>query len=193
MKQSSTLGCVIMASGQGKRFGGNKLMAPFWGEPMIARILRVTEGIFSSRVVVTCHEDVAAFARGRGADVILHHLPYRSDTVRLGVDAMGQDVAGCVFCPGDQPLLTRQTLQALAQAAGQSPEYFWQVSGEAGVGMPVYFPRAWFDRLRALPQGKGGNVLLKEHPELVRFIPVQSRELQDVDTPEDLYRLQQEP
>ena len=193
MKQSSTLGCVIMASGQGKRFGGNKLMAPFWGEPMIARILRATEGIFSSRVVVTCHEDVAAFARGRGTDVILHSLPYRSDTVRLGVEAMGQDITGCVFCPGDQPLLTRQTLLALARAAEQTPDCFWQASGEAGVGMPVYFPGAWFPRLRALPQGKGGNVLLKENPELVRFLPVPPRELQDVDTPEDLYRLQREP
>ena len=32
-----SLGCVIMASGLGKRFGGNKLMADFHGQPMIAR------------------------------------------------------------------------------------------------------------------------------------------------------------
>ena len=32
-------GCVIMASGMGKRFGGNKLMADFGGKPMICRIL----------------------------------------------------------------------------------------------------------------------------------------------------------
>ena len=29
------LGCVIMASGLGTRFGGNKLMADFDGQPLI--------------------------------------------------------------------------------------------------------------------------------------------------------------
>ena len=33
------LGCVVMASGQGRRFGGNKLMADFCGAPLIANAL----------------------------------------------------------------------------------------------------------------------------------------------------------
>ena len=53
------LGCVIMASGLGKRFGGNKLMADFDGQPLICRALTVTDGLFSHRVVVTRHADVA--------------------------------------------------------------------------------------------------------------------------------------
>ena len=40
------LGCVIMASGLGKRFGGNKLMADFDGQPLICRALTVTDGLF---------------------------------------------------------------------------------------------------------------------------------------------------
>ena len=47
------IGCVIMASGLGRRFGSNKLLADFGGEPMICRILDATEGIFRRRVVVT--------------------------------------------------------------------------------------------------------------------------------------------
>lgn len=38
------IGCVIMASGLGKRFGSNKLMADFNGKPMIYRILSATDG-----------------------------------------------------------------------------------------------------------------------------------------------------
>ena len=37
--------CVIMASGLGRRFGGNKLMADFCGQPMVCRILDATEGV----------------------------------------------------------------------------------------------------------------------------------------------------
>ena len=80
-----TVGCVIMASGMGKRFGGNKLMADFAGQPMIARILAATEGLFDRRVVVTRYEDVAAICREQRVEVILHDLPHRSDTVRLGL------------------------------------------------------------------------------------------------------------
>lgn len=30
------LGCVIMASGEAKRFGSNKMLADIYGEPLIA-------------------------------------------------------------------------------------------------------------------------------------------------------------
>lgn len=58
------IGCVIMASGLGRRFGSNKLLADFGGEPMICRILDATEGIFRRRVVVTRHEEIARLVQG---------------------------------------------------------------------------------------------------------------------------------
>ena len=33
------LGCVIMASGEGKRFGSNKMLADIYGKPLIARTI----------------------------------------------------------------------------------------------------------------------------------------------------------
>ena len=33
------LGCVIMASGEGKRFGSNKMLADIFGKPLIARTI----------------------------------------------------------------------------------------------------------------------------------------------------------
>ena len=47
------IGCVVMASGMGRRFGGNKLTADFLGGPMIQRVLAATEGMFRRRIVVT--------------------------------------------------------------------------------------------------------------------------------------------
>ena len=105
-------GCVIMASGLGKRFGGNNLMADFGGKPMIHRALEATDGLFSRRVVVTRHESVARLGREGNVEVGLHDLPHRSDTVRLGLEALGElDV--CMFIPGDQPLLRRDTFAML--------------------------------------------------------------------------------
>ena len=80
---------------------------------MICRAFRATEGLFDARVVVTRHREVANLARERGIAVVLHDLPLRSDTVRLGLQAVGE-AAGCLFCPGDQPLLRRETVAELA-------------------------------------------------------------------------------
>ena len=183
------LGCVIMASGLGKRFGGNKLMADFRGEPLILRVLSATDGIFSRRVVVTRHADVAALCRDRGIETVLHQRPYRSDTVRLGLKAVG-DVDGCLFCPGDQPLLRQETVAALALAAVHDPSMIWRTAFAQTPGSPVLFPQWTFGELLALPQGKGGGFVIEKYPERLRTVSVRDEwELMDVDTRETLVQL----
>ena len=109
-------GCIVMASGVGARFGGNKLMAELCDVPLVGHVVRATDGLFSRRVVVTCHADVAALCETLGAQVILHDEPCRNDTVRLGMEAMD----GCdtvTFVQGDQPLIRPASIVALLRAA----------------------------------------------------------------------------
>ena len=182
-------GCVIMASGLGKRFGRNKLMADFDGAPMIARILDATQGIFNRRVVVTRHEDVADYCRDKGVQVVLHGLPHRSDTIRLGLEAM-TEVDRCMFCPGDQPLLTRDTVAALCLSAAHDHGRIWRAEHGGDPGMPVLFPKWTFSELLALPEGKGGGWVIGRYPNRVGEISVlDPRELIDADTPEILEQL----
>ena len=180
------LGCVIMASGLGKRFGGNKLMAPFRGEPMLCRVLSATEGIFHRRIVVTRHEEIAALCREKGIEVVFHQLPHRSDTVRLGLEAVGA-VEGCLFCPGDQPLLRQETVAALALAGVNDSGSIWRPCFEETPGSPVLFPKWSFPELKELPEGKGGGFLIKKYPERLAMVSVRDGyELMDADTPEAL-------
>ena len=184
-----TMGCVIMASGLGKRFGGNKLMAEFGGQPMIARILAATDDIFDRRVVVTRHEAVAAYCRARNVEVVLHNLPNRNDTVRLGLEAVGE-VDGCMFCPGDQPLLKKETIEALINGWKRESDCIWRPSFEDQPGAPILFPKWAFSELLTLPEGKGGGFLARKYPERVRLHPVRDPyELMDVDTRETLREL----
>ena len=184
-----TMGCVIMASGLGKRFGGNKLMAEFGGQPMIARILAATDDSFDRRVVVTRHEAVAAYCRARNVEVVLHNLPNRNDTVRLGLEAVGE-VDGCLFCPGDQPLLKKETIEALINGWKRESDCIWRPSFEDQPGAPVLFPKWAFSELLTLPEGKGGGFLARKYPERVRLHPVRDPyELMDVDTRETLREL----
>ncbi len=199
------LGCVIMASGTGQRFGGNKLLADFGGRPLISCILKTalnTPGLFP--LAVTRHRDVACLCREMGIAVLCHDLPYRNDTIRLGLQALSGDLPlqheppsppflpaptlpGCIFCPADQPLLHRDSLCALIQAFSQNPDKICRLGyGEKG-GSPVLFGSRFFPELLTLPQGAGGSYLIKKYPAQVILVPARdSYELYDVDTPQDL-------
>ena len=57
-------------------------------------------------------------------------------------------------------------------------------------GSPVLFGRAYFDALLHLPEGKGGGVVVRRHPESVHlFAAAHPAETEDADTPEALERL----
>ncbi len=185
-------GCVIMASGLGKRFGGNKLMAEFQNQPLIGRILDATDGLFSSRVAVTRNEETAAYLKSRQLDTILHTLPGRNDTVRLGLEkVMETDVSGCMFCQADQPLLRKESIKKILACAEKEPEFIWRPEACGEPGSPVWFPKAFFPELLALPEGKGGGALIRKYPDKVRTVSVEDpEELRDVDTKEDLERME---
>ncbi len=180
------IGCVVMASGLSKRFGSNKLMTDFCGKPMIQRALDATEGLFAHRVVVTRHEEVASLCREQNVDVILHDLPHRSDTVRLGLEAL-PDLDGCMFLPGDQPLLRRETVAMLLETWKEDPDKILRPAYEDSEGSPVLFPSWTFPELKTLPEGKGGGVVIKKHPQALNRVSVADPfELADADTPETL-------
>lgn len=212
MKKSLTVGCVIMASGLSRRFGANKLLADFCGQPMLCRAFTATAtpGI-AARIVVTRSEEVQALCRAQGVPVLLHCLPGRNDTVRLGLSALLKqlpELSGCMFLPGDQPLLRRETVEVMTECfcRVQPCPAEWQKETEREifrlgavaengpaplVGSPVLFGSSFFSELLTLPENKGGNVLLKKHPAQVHTVCIaDGAELLDADTPEVLQQLE---
>ena len=178
-----------MASGLGKRFGGNKLMADFGGKPMILRALQASEALKAHRVVVTRHEDVAKLCQDLGVAVVFHDLPHRSDTVRLGLEALG-DVDACMFLPADQPRLLPATVELLVSHWEADQQSILRPSCEETPGSPVIFPGWTFPQLRSLPEGTGGGWVMKQYPERVKTVPISDPyELMDADTPETLAML----
>ena len=184
-------GCVIMASGLGRRFGSNKLLADLAGKPLIQYALDATEGVFARRVVVTRHPEVAELCRAQGIEVVLHSQPCRSDTVRLGMEALEESgLQGMMFCPADQPLLKQDTVRALALWGACVPGRIRRTAWQGKPGAPVLFPAWAFEELLHLPQGKGGGAVAKQHPHQVDLLEAASAaELADVDRPEDLEAL----
>lgn len=181
------IGLVIMASGLGKRFGGNKLMAELDNKPLVKWIIDLTEGFFDRRIVVTRSTDVKALCDSLNIQSILHELPNRNDTVRLGLSAIREEIDYCFFVPGDQPLLSRETISKLILSARENKEKIVRTSFSDVVGSPMGFPQRYFDELLKLPEGKGGNWIAKSNPTNICYIETEEDyELWDIDTVADL-------
>ena len=188
--------CVIMASGEGKRFGGNKLLAPFRGAPLYHGILKASAPLFEAaprdRLVVTRHMEIAAWCRENGVRVLLHDLPERNQAIRLALAALSR-ADGCLFCPADQPLVTEESLRRMIKAFQEAPDRIVRLSYQGTAGSPVLFPASLFPELADLPPGTGGREVIRRHPDLVTTVEAQSPgELKDADTPEDLRELEGE-
>lgn len=179
-----------MASGLSTRFEGNKLIASLGGAPLIQYVIKATENAFSKRLVVTRHKNVATLCKELGVAALLHNKPNRNDTVRLGLEALGT-CQSATFMQADQPLVSKQTISRLLRRFEAQPEFIWRTSFEGEPAAPVLFPPSMFEELCALPKGKGGGFVVKNHPDRVRTVEVGSKwELFDVDTQEDLRQIE---
>ena len=205
MNELFPVGCVIMASGLSRRFGSNKLLADFCGEPILCHAFAAADTPqLAARIVVTRSEEVRSLCEKHSIPVLLHSLSGRNDTVRLGLSCLLQqlpDLAGCMFLPGDQPLLTRSSVEAVAEAfrstgPAEAERLIFRLgsrteeNGASLAGSPVLFGSGFFPELLTLPEGKGGSVLLRKYPAAVHTVGIAGRaELLDADTPEALEQL----
>lgn len=183
-------GCIIMASGQGTRFGGNKLLADFNGQPLINSSLNIIKNLFTASVVVTIHKEIQSLCIKQNIPVLLHNFPHRNDMIRLGLETIGNHIDRCVFLPADQPLLQKESMISLLLCAENDRNSIWRTCYGDIVGSPVIFPAEFFEELQNLPLRKGGSLVINNHPDRIRTISVSDiNELRDIDTPDDLSQL----
>ena len=189
-------GCVVMASGEGARFGGEpgeKLVAPLAGVPVLERTLAALPADLLDVVVVTRWDAVEALCERLGVRCVRVAGPLKSDTMRAGLEALGHR-AGCLFVTGDQPLLTEKSVRAMTAALTHEPAAIVRLAWHGRPANPVLWPADTLGALARLDNDTGGRVLLAGHAELtdrVRLVEAESEwELADVDTPEDLALLE---
>lgn len=183
------LGAVLMASGFGRRFGGNKLLHPVEGVPMIERTFAaVPPALFARAAVVSADPELLARAEGAGYMAVPNPDANqgRSASIRLGLARMsGMD--GVLFAVCDQPWLRRESVERLLADHAENPASICALGFRGRRGNPAIFPAALFPELLALSGEEGGGRVMRAHPGLVRVTEAaDARELLDVDRREDL-------
>lgn len=191
MKSSAQLpvGCVILAAGNAVRFGENKLLADVGGKAMITRAFEaVPAEQLSDIAVVTQYKSVVDLADAYGIRSIINRHPELgiSRSVRLGTEALQDRCGGILYLVSDQPWLKRESVERMLEIFWEHPECIVSMSSDGKRGNPGIFPKEFFGELCSLSGDRGGRAVIARHPDRLILCEVDSAELIDVDTPDDL-------
>ena len=182
------IGCVVMAAGDARRFGDNKLAMTLDGKSLLRRALEaVPAEEFFKVAVVTQYPEAEALAEEFGFTPVRNPHPDWgiSHTIRLGLEALG-DCGGALFQVSDQPLLRRESVRAEVEFFRRHPDKLVGLSHNGVRGNPCIFPAAYFPELLALREDRGGSSVIRRHEEDLLLVEVPAAELEDVDTPQAL-------
>ena len=182
------IGAVVLAAGEGRRFGGVKQLAVVDGRPLVSHAARAVAAL-SPRVVVLGHaaEQVREGADLCGASVVVCRdwAGGQSASLRCGVAALGP-VDAAVVVLGDMPGVTHAAVDAVVAAwDGVADAVRATYSGRPA--HPVLLGRALLDRVGELRGDAGFRALLED----ARVIAVEAGHLADpadIDTREELAR-----
>lgn len=188
-RQTGKTALVLLASGYGQRFGANKLLADFSGQPLIAYTLRAAAASGADRVlVVTRYEEVSALVRAHYPDMRLVWNPHPergiSESIRIGLAALKEENAhyvGCAFLVCDQPFLTGESVRKLLASFWENPEHIHVCAAGERTGNPVLFPARFFPELTALSGDAGGRQILKKYPSAIKRVAIPEKEMYDID------------
>lgn len=183
------IGCVLLASGYGRRFGSNKLLALRDGVPLYRRALAaLPPALFSKAVVTSRYQEILVEAERLGYHCLAnpHASQGISAGIRLGLAPL-LHTDGVLFSVCDQPNIKTESIKRLIKSFEDSPGAIYALSWQGRRGNPVIFPRRLYPEMMALTGDTGGNAVIRRHPELLRLIQATApEELADIDTPEDL-------
>ena len=184
---------IIMAAGNSRRFGNNKLLYEIQGRPMFAFVLDQTGAAvtmlqpdYSTRVLVVCRsEEILVETEKRGFQAVYSPESEQgaSFTVRNGILAAGENSDYYMFLAADQPCLQASSLARLVRHTLATGKGIGSMCWQERPGNPVIFHRKYLPQLLALEGDTGGRKIVKKNLSDCNFCQAgHQMELADADT-----------
>jgi len=199
-KRKRTICAVILAAGQSRRMGAQKLLLPFDGGTVIGRIageiLRspvartfVVVGADGARVAAALETE--RVSRKEAFSFITNPAPEGDmlSSVRCGLRALPPECEAILVALGDQPSITAELVTRIVHAFGASGHGIVVPVYAGKRGHPILFSARYSEEVLIRHDDLGLRGLLRAHPEDVLELPADSASvLSDMDYPQDYLR-----
>lgn len=180
---------MLLAAGEGRRFGRPKALVEFGGERLVDRGLRVLRSAGCSPVLIVTGAASIEVIGG----VVVPNADWRSgmgSSLRAGLAALPPSCPAVVVALVDQPRVSAEAVRRLIGAYDAGARI--AVATYRGRPRnPVLIATEHFEGVAAMAVGDtGARAFLRAHPDLVTEVPCDDVAApDDIDTPADLAAL----
>lgn len=184
---------IMLAAGNSRRFGANKLLYEIDGIPMYRHVLEqlddtkkkieniyseysdivqlnnlyrnnITAKIICNIIVITQYDAIAEAVKTKEIQVLYN--PHPEDGISSSVKIglnASLDAEAVLFTVADQPWLTSETICELIHVFLNTSKGIACVSCQGKMGNPCIFDRKYYNELLSLEGDKGGKKVIMKH------------------------------
>ncbi len=191
------IAALVLAAGLSARMATPKPLQSLGGKPLLAHVLDALRGsgVWETIVVLGAEADRIRREIPLLGERPIFHPDFRegmSSSIRAGMLAASPGADAFLIVLGDQPLVMASTIRALAARHGSAATKILVPTYRGVRGNPVLLPRSLAAEIASIRGDVGCREVVRRHPEATEEVPVDDPGvLLDVDTPEDLRRIQE--
>jgi molybdenum cofactor cytidylyltransferase len=185
---------IVLAAGESRRMGTNKLLLPFAGEPLVRHACRsALAAQLHPLVVVVGHESERVRAALAGIDC---QFAYNADlgspmssSLHRGLESLPTGTEAVIVLLADMVNVTEHMVRAIVLAAQTSTAPVVSSRYARTLAPPVLFRRALFSELLDSTGESCGKPVIERYHERALYVDWPVAALLDVDTPEEFAKL----
>lgn len=190
MRDPDSLFAVVLAAGAATRFGQQKLLVPFRGEPMVCWSLRAAQHVAQGRTIVVTGYDHRAIENAATGlfDELVYNAAFADGlggSIATGVRQCSARAEAVLLLLADQPLIDGAYLQRLVDKWCAGSAEIVMSEYDDTLGPPAIFSKPTFDSLATLSADVGARQIVDSGLYSVTT-PGERIENPDIDRPGDL-------
>lgn len=191
---------IYLAAGNSCRFGSNKLLYEFHGQPLYQYGLQQLLELLSTHDqytldIVTQYDDIMMYIESLVPDYTHLHCHYSSQSylgisysIQTGIKQyIKEDNAYFLFLVADQPYITSTTIQNMIEQVIKQKPLVASLCYDQQMGNPTMFHTSLSDQLMALQADEGGRQIICQYQNQCLYVSAKTKqELFDFDTLQDM-------
>ena len=187
------ISAILLAAGQSKRMGELKQLMPFGQSTIVEQAIDNLVGSAVNEVIVVVGykaEDVIKTIAAKAVKLVINpdYEQGMSTSVIAGLNLVHSGVQAVMLALGDQPLVNSQTINRLIDEFRDRDKGIAIPTYQGRRGHPIIFAIKYKEKLLELKGDVGGRQIIKDHPNDVLEVVVNSESIiADFDTTGDYH------